>query len=84
VEAKLQQKCEAPGVTRVCFYHAGCPDGFGAAWAVRQAWGELGQYEPRGHDDEVPLAALSSHRGVHRRAPKHRSALGRIAERVVA
>ena len=25
---------------RICFYHAGCPDGFGAAWAVRRAWGE--------------------------------------------
>ena len=21
---------------RICFYHAGCPDGFGAAWAVRR------------------------------------------------
>lgn len=43
---------------RVCFYHAGCPDGLGAAWAVRRAWGESGRYEPRGHDEELPLAEL--------------------------
>jgi oligoribonuclease NrnB/cAMP/cGMP phosphodiesterase (DHH superfamily) len=41
-------------VRRICFYHAGCPDGFGAAWAVWKAWGEEGEYRPRGHDD--PLA----------------------------
>jgi oligoribonuclease NrnB/cAMP/cGMP phosphodiesterase (DHH superfamily) len=45
-------------VRRVCFYHGGCPDGFGAAWAVRRAWGETGRYEPRGHDDELPLGEL--------------------------
>jgi oligoribonuclease NrnB/cAMP/cGMP phosphodiesterase (DHH superfamily) len=38
-------------VKRVCFYHAGCPDGFGAAWAVRQAWGDDGRFVARGHDD---------------------------------
>lgn len=43
---------------RFCFYHAGCPDGFGAAWAVRRAWGEAARYEPRGHDDELPLGEL--------------------------
>ena len=36
-------------VRRVCFYHAGCPDGFGAAWAVRQSWGVQGEYRPFGH-----------------------------------
>jgi hypothetical protein len=45
-------------VQRVCFYHGGCPDGLGAAWAVRRAWGDAGRYEPRGHDDELPLAEL--------------------------
>ncbi len=35
----------------VCFFHAGCPDGFGAAWAVWRAWGGRGRYLPRGHDD---------------------------------
>lgn len=38
---------------RVCFYHAGCPDGFGAAWAVWKAWGDAGEYRARGHDDVV-------------------------------
>jgi oligoribonuclease NrnB/cAMP/cGMP phosphodiesterase (DHH superfamily) len=38
---------------RVCIYHAGCPDGFGAAWAAWQAWGEDAMYVPRGHDDEL-------------------------------
>lgn len=39
---------------RVCFYHAGCPDGFGAAWAVWKAWGEDAEYRPRGHEDSLP------------------------------
>ena len=38
---------------RVCLYHAGCPDGFGAAWAVWRAWGEEARYVPRGHDDSL-------------------------------
>ncbi len=38
---------------RVCFYHAGCPDGFGAAWSVRRAWGDGASY-----------VQLSSQRGV--------------------
>lgn len=38
---------------RVCFYHAGCPDGFGAVWAVWRAWGDGGRYLPRGHDDTI-------------------------------
>jgi len=38
-----------------CFYHAGCPDGFGAAWAVRQAWGDDAWYVARSHDDRVRL-----------------------------
>lgn len=42
-------------VKRICYYHAGCPDGFGAAWAVRRAWGESGRYVPRGHEDRVRL-----------------------------
>lgn len=40
---------------QVCIFHAGCPDGFGAAWAAWRAWGEKGVYVPRGHDD--PLRA---------------------------
>jgi hypothetical protein len=37
----------------VCFFHAGCPDGFGAAWTAWLAWGERGEYVPRGHDDPL-------------------------------
>ncbi|MBB83935.1 MAG: hypothetical protein CL931_09025 [Deltaproteobacteria bacterium] len=39
-----------------CFYHAGCPDGFGAAWSVRQAWGEDAWYVARSHEDRVRMA----------------------------
>ena len=41
---------------RVCIYHAGCPDGFGAAWAAWQAWGEAGFYVARSHDDALEPA----------------------------
>ncbi len=36
---------------RVCFYHAGCPDGFGAAWSAWSVWGPGGDYVSLGHDD---------------------------------
>ncbi len=38
---------------RVCFYHAGCPDGFGAAWSAWNAWGDDGHYVAFGHEDAV-------------------------------
>jgi hypothetical protein len=38
-------------VRRTCFFHAGCPDGFGAAWSAWRAWGDDGRYLPRSHDD---------------------------------
>ncbi len=38
---------------KVCFFHAGCPDGFGAAWAVWQAWGDDARYQPIGHDEVI-------------------------------
>jgi hypothetical protein len=41
-------------VDRVCYFHAGCPDGFGAAWAVWRAWGAGARYVPRGHDSDPP------------------------------
>jgi oligoribonuclease NrnB/cAMP/cGMP phosphodiesterase (DHH superfamily) len=41
-------------MARVCFYHAGCPDGFGAAWAVWRAWGDDARYVARGHEDPLP------------------------------
>jgi len=40
-------------VGRTCYFHAGCPDGFGAAWALWRAWGDEGRFAPRGHDDPV-------------------------------
>jgi oligoribonuclease NrnB/cAMP/cGMP phosphodiesterase (DHH superfamily) len=40
-------------VKHICFYHAGCPDGFGAAWAARHAWGESALYIPRSHQHEI-------------------------------
>ena len=39
---------------RVCYFHAGCPDGFGAAWSVWRAWGSEARYVPRGHDADPP------------------------------
>jgi hypothetical protein len=44
---------------RICFHHAACPDGFGAAWAVRRAWGGEGEFVPRGHDDPLHARALA-------------------------
>jgi len=44
-------------VRRTCFYHAGCPDGLGAAWAVWRAWGPDARYLPRGHDDVTDASA---------------------------
>lgn len=46
---------------RVCFYHAGCPDGMGAAWAVHRAWGGRGEFVARGHDD---MARASDWKGA--------------------
>jgi len=51
-------------VKRTCFYHAGCPDGFGAAWAVRRAWGESARYRPSGHDDVLKARDLAGHEVV--------------------
>jgi oligoribonuclease NrnB/cAMP/cGMP phosphodiesterase (DHH superfamily) len=44
-------------VQRTCFYHAGCPDGLGAAWSVWRAWGGGARYLPRGHEDVVDASA---------------------------
>lgn len=40
-----------PPVNRNLVYHAGCPDGFGAAWAAWRSWGDDARYIPRSHDD---------------------------------
>jgi len=46
-------------VRRVCCFHAGCPDGFGAAWAVWKAWGNTAEYRPCGHDEHYASKAWS-------------------------
>lgn len=38
---------------QICVYHAGCPDGFGAAWATWKAWQGEGDFIARGHDDRL-------------------------------
>ena len=38
---------------RFCFFHAGCPDGFGAVWSAWRAWGEDAHYVARGHEDSL-------------------------------
>jgi hypothetical protein len=40
-------------VRKVCIYHAGCPDGFGAAWAAWKVWGTDAEFVARGHDDPM-------------------------------
>ena len=37
----------------ICLYHAGCPDGFGAAWAARHSWGDDARYIARRHEDSL-------------------------------
>ncbi len=46
---------DAHPLKKLCFYHAGCPDGFGAAWSVRGAWGDDAWFVARGHEDRVRL-----------------------------
>jgi oligoribonuclease NrnB/cAMP/cGMP phosphodiesterase (DHH superfamily) len=48
-------------VQRTCFYHAGCPDGFGAAWAARRAWRGEAAYVARHHEDR---ARAEDHEGA--------------------
>jgi hypothetical protein len=82
--ARLGYTCR--DMKRRCYFHAGCPDGFGAAWAIWRVWGEDGRYVPRGHED--PLDARS-HEGDEvvfaDIAPKNEQlrALGEVAEQLV-
>jgi len=73
-------------VKRNLIYHAGCPDGFGAAWSAWRSWGDAARYIPRGHDDAFPpgrfagetvgFAALSLPTAPH-------SELATVAARIV-
>lgn len=38
---------------KICVHHAGCPDGFGAAWATWRGWGREGEFVARGHEDRM-------------------------------
>ena len=49
---------------RRCFYHAGCPDGFGAAWSVWQAWGGAARYVAQSHEDSIDLGPLEGEQVV--------------------
>lgn len=40
---------------KLCYYHAGCPDGFGAVWSVRHAWGDDAWFVARGHEDRARM-----------------------------
>jgi hypothetical protein len=73
-------------MSKVCYYHAGCPDGFGAAWSVWRGWGERGRYVPRGHDDAFDAEAHEGDLVVFTDiAPSIASAieLGEYAEKLV-
>jgi oligoribonuclease NrnB/cAMP/cGMP phosphodiesterase (DHH superfamily) len=67
-------------VRRVCFYHAGCPDGFGAAWATRIAWGEKARYLPRGHEDQIDVADYVGVRVVYADIAPPNEELGALCE----
>jgi hypothetical protein len=49
-----------PAVKRICLHHAGCPDGFGAAWAVWRTWRDDARYIPCGHDDRLDPQAFDA------------------------
>jgi hypothetical protein len=73
-------------VRRTCFHHAGCPDGFGAAWAVWRAWRDDAHYIPRGHEDALDPRAFEGAQVVFVDiAPSNPllRQLGELAERVV-
>ncbi len=47
---------------KFCIFHAGCPDGFGAAWSVRAGWGDDVEFIPRGHDDPLDASRFEGSR----------------------
>ena len=71
---------------RTCFHHAGCPDGFGAAWAVWRAWRDDARYIARGHEDSFDPRTFQGAQIVFVDiAPSNRllRQLGEVAEQVV-
>ena len=65
---------------RCLFYHASCPDGFGAAWAAWRAWGHDARYVARGHDDRAQPERLEGHLVVFADIAPHADEARRIAE----
>ena len=75
-----------PPVKSTCFFHAGCPDGFGAAWAVWRRLGDDARYVPRGHEDHFDPRTFAGQRVVFVDiAPRNDAlrALGDFAEQVI-
>lgn len=73
-------------MNRICFYHAGCPDGFGAAWATRSAWGDSARYIARRHEHGIDPEEFQGAQVVYVDiAPGNDEllALARVAEHVV-
>ena len=42
----------------ILFYHANCPDGFGAAWAFHKKYGDKIEYHPVSHNKDLPFFGL--------------------------
>ena len=65
---------------RTLFYHASCPDGFGAAWAAWRAWGAAARYVARGHEDRVEPGSVEGQLVVFADIAPHRDELRELAE----
>ncbi len=48
----------------LCIYHGGCDDGFGAAWAVRRAFGFNVEFYPGVYQNKPPDVTDSSSGGA--------------------
>jgi hypothetical protein len=67
-------------VERTLFYHASCPDGFGAAWAAWRAWGAAARYVARGHEDRVEARSVEGQLVVFADIAPQRDELRDLAE----
>ena len=67
-------------MNRTLFYHASCPDGFGAAWAIWRAWGGGARYVARGHEDRVDPGAIDGQLVVFADIAPHEDELRELAE----
>ena len=65
----------------ICYYHAGCPDGFGAAWAIWRSWGRTGRYIARGHEDRADLRLIDGAEVVFVDIAPHNDEFALLAER---